>query len=210
MTSIQLTGVRIGDGLGAEVPPISLRIEPGPPGVLAVETDERPMLVSLLATGRMKPDAGTATVDGADDRALLRRRTALVDTPFVAEPTGGVSVGTIVREELSLADRPSSRADVQSALDERGLGEYRRVPIRALPPASRVRLLCDLALLRDGVDVLVVTSPERHGGAPADWFGELLALTERGASVAVITDAPTRDILLTLGARDALVQEVRP
>jgi hypothetical protein len=207
MTTIALEDAAIGHGPAAEVPAISARFEPGAPSVLAVETDERPMLVSLLAAGRMAPDAGSVTLDGSADPRALRRRVAVVDTPFVAEPTPGVSLATVVREDLSVAGRPTSKTAVRELLARHGLADYTDVPIRVLPTANRISLLADLALERPGVDTIIVTSPERHGGNPADWFGALTAITDRGITVAVVTDAPTRDILLTLGARDALTQE---
>lgn len=208
MTVIELTGVRLGRGLGAEVPETDLRIDGGAVMVVAVETDERPMLLSLLIAGRMRPDAGRVAIDGRADAPALRRGVAVVDAPFVAEPVSGVAVATVVREELSFAGRPTGRAAVDAELVGHGLEDYRDVPVRALPTADRIRLLSELALLRDGVRALVVVSPERHGGEPATWYDALAAIIARDVLVLVITDAPTRDQLIRLGARDALIQEV--
>jgi len=191
--TIQLTDAAIGSGLAAAVPALTLAITPGAPIALAVETDERPLVVSMLLGGRIKPDSGTIS----PDLDTLRRTTALVDTPFVAEPAAGVSLGLVVAEEFAFARRKGS---VRRFLEEHGLADYEKVEVRALPPADRVRIFCELALLRDGVDTLVLTSPERHGGAPAEWFPFLSSLV---ATVVVVTDAPTRDLLVALGARDA-------
>jgi tryptophan synthase alpha chain len=58
-----------------------------------------------------------------------------------------------------------------------------------------------------GIDALIITSPERHGGEPAQWYAALAALAERGVTVVIVTDAATADLLVALGARDALARE---
>jgi hypothetical protein len=92
---------------------------------------------------------------------------------------------------------------VRRFLDEHGLAEYAGLRLRALPSADRVRLFSELALLRPGVSALIVTSPERHGGSPAEWYDSLAAIAERGITIAVVTDAATSDLLRSLGASDA-------
>lgn len=201
---IALESAAIGQGVGASVPETSLEVTDGAPTVIAVETAERPMLVSLLLGGRLRPDSGRVTVDGRDDLDELRRRTALVDTPVVAEPTAGLGLAGVVAEEFSFAGLPSSRRAVREFLAEHDLADYATVPMRALPPIRRVRLFSELALLRPGVDALVITSPERHGGDPAGWYGSLLQVAERGTTIAIVTDAATRGILLGLGAKDGV------
>ena len=63
-----------------------------------------------------------------------------------------------------------------------------------LPPTDRIRLLLELAALRDGVRALVLTSPERHGGPPASGAASPRAFTARGLPVLVIggADRPPR------------------
>ncbi|HAM27793.1 MAG TPA: hypothetical protein DCP11_14155, partial [Microbacteriaceae bacterium] len=90
--------------------------------------------------------------------------TALVDTPVVAEPGSEIPLATILAEELSFASAASSRRAVRRLLDQHGLIDYARLPVRALPPADRIRVFSELAVLRPGVTAIVVTSPERHGG----------------------------------------------
>jgi len=201
---IALDSVAIGHGLGASVPELTVAVTDGAPSVLAVETAERPMLVSLLLGGRIRPDSGRITVDGRDDLDELRTRSALVDTPVVAEPTPGLGLAGIVAEEFSFAGLSASRRDVRSFLDAHGLLDYAAVPVRSLPPAQRTRLFSELALLRPGVSTLIVTSPERHGGDPAEWYDTLAGIAARGITIVVVTDAATRGILLSYGARDAL------
>lgn len=201
---IQLDSVAKGNGLAADVPPLTATITDGAPNVIAVETDERPMLVSMLIGGRLRADSGTISIDGRENYDALRAATAIVDTPFVSEPPAGVSLATVVREDLSFSDLPNGRRALHDFLDSHGLADYARVPIRALPPTARIRLFAELALLRDGVRALLVTSPERHGAAPAEWYGELAEIAERGIGVVIITDALTSEALLKLGAQDAL------
>ena len=183
---ITLTEAAIGSGLGAPVPPLTVSAGPGVT-VLAVETAERPLLVSMLLGGRLRADSGAVDTDSS--------RVALVDTPVVAEPVPGVSLMSVVTEEFCFAGRPASRGAVRAFLEEHELLGYAKVPVRALPPADRVRLFSELALLREGVEALIVTSPERHGGNPVDWFGTLSTIADRGITVVVVTDLPTAELL---------------
>lgn len=199
---IVLENVAIGTGLGAVVPPLTLHATAGVPSYVRVETAERPLLVSLIASGRLRVDSGSTNGGDLDS---LRLSTALVDTPVVAEPTAGVSVASVVAEELVFASRPAGRRAVRDFLDQHGLADYARVPVRSLPPIERVRVLSELALLRPGISAIVVTSPERHGGEPSGWYDELAAIAARGITVLVVTDAVTADTLSALGAVDATV-----
>jgi ABC-2 type transport system ATP-binding protein len=201
--NISFESVAVGAGLGAAVPSLTLSVSPGAPYAIAVESDERPLLVSMLLGGRLEPDSGRILVDGRDDRNQLRRSTALVDTPFVAEPPAGISLASVVAEEFSFSDHATSRASVRAFLTTHGIADYASLPMRALPPIERVRLFSELALLRDGVDALIITSPERHGADPQGWYAALAAIAARGITVAIVTDVATRDILIELGARDA-------
>ena len=132
MTTIELTDAAIGRGLSAAVPALTLSAGPGAPTVVAVETDERPMLVSMLLGGRLRPDTGTVTIDGSRSLDEVRRRTALVDTPTVAEPTAGASLAVAVAEEFSFSGHSTSRTSVSRFLLEHGLREYAKLPLRAL------------------------------------------------------------------------------
>jgi len=203
MTTITLTDAAIGSGLGAAVRPLTLHVGPGVPTAVAIEGDERPLLVSMLLGGRLKAESGTVSVDGDPSTDSLRLRTALVDTPMVAEPTPGAALSVAVAEEFSFSSLPTTGRAVRAFLAEHELADYARLPLRALPSADRVRLFSELALLRPGVSALIVTSPERHGGDPAEWYDALAAIAARGITVAVVTDSATSDRLLQLGARDA-------
>ncbi len=207
---VELQRATIGRGLGASVPALDLIVDGPVPVVVAVQTDERPMLVSMLLAGRVRCDSGRVLVDGKEDADQLRRRTALVDTPIVAEPSAGIALTTIVAEEFSFAGVRTSGRAVRSFLTDHGLADFASLPVRALPPADRIRLFSELAVLRAGVDGIIVTSPERHGGAPAEWFGHLVALAERGVTVTIVTDYATAEILIGLGARDGAAPEATP
>ena len=191
MTTIELTDAAIGTGLSASLPALSLTLAEGEVTVVAVETDERPMVLSLLLGGRLALTGGSITPPESERRT----RVALVDTPFASEPTPGVALSVVVAEELSFARLPSNGRAVRAFLDSHGLAEYAAVPMRSLPATARVLLLCELAAQRPGVDVLVVTSPERHGGDPAEWYSTLTSLAARGLTVAIITDTATSRLL---------------
>ncbi len=189
MTDIVLDGAAVGRGPAAALPPVSLHARPGSVTVVATEGGQRPTVLSLVAAGRMAVDAGTVEAP--------RRRIALVDTPTVAEHPDDVRVATVVREELALARRGGG---VRAALERLGLASWARRPFGALPGVERLRLLVELALERPGVDAIVVTSPERHGGDPATWFRVLREVAARGVTVLVVTDHATRDALPDLPA----------
>lgn len=191
MTTIELTDAAIGTGLSASLPALTLTLAEGEVTVVAVETDERPMVLSLLLGGRLALTGGSVTPTEGERRT----RVALVDTPFASEPTPGVALSVVVAEELSFARLPSNGRAVRAFLTSHDLAEYAAVPMRSLPSTARVLLLCELAAQRPGVDVLVVTSPERHGGDPAEWYSTLTAMAARGLTVAIITDTATSRLL---------------
>ena len=60
------------------------------------------------------------------------------------------------------------------------------MPIANVDPDVRLRLLTELALLRDGVEGLVLVSPDRHGGDPLEWWTLARGLADRGFAVLVI------------------------
>jgi hypothetical protein len=185
--TLELDHVGIGEDPGAPLPVVSAVAAPGRPGVVAVETEQAPVLASLIAGGRMQPETGRLLLDGLEDPAAVRRAFALVDTPGVAEPFPVMSCKQIVREELAFAGQRPSREHVDTVLDELGLREYADTHVQRVPTAVRVRLLVELALLRDGVTGIVITSPERHGGAVEDWFQVVRDVARRGITVVLVT-----------------------
>ena len=183
---LELDAVSVGDAATPALPALDAVLTDGAPTLVAVGTERGPLLASLVAGGRLRPDRGAVRLDGSADPAAIRRAVALVDTPMASEPPAAVPVGAIVREELRFAGRPASRAAVTDALDELGIGAWRRSPIGDLPPTDRIRLLTTLAAARPGIAALVLTAPERHGGLSADWLGVVRDRTEAGVPVLVI------------------------
>jgi ABC-2 type transport system ATP-binding protein len=192
---LELQDVGIGTEPGAALPTISAVAAPGVPGVVVVETEQAPVLAALVAGGRMTPDTGRVLADGTEDPARIRRSVALVDTPGVAEPFPVMSLRRIVREELAFAGRRSSRHEADTVLDALGLTALADTHVQRVPTADRVRLLVELALLRDGVEAIVVTTPERHGGSVRDWFGVLEDVAARGVAVLLITSGAADEIV---------------
>ncbi|TWX34004.1 hypothetical protein ES689_15155 [Frigoribacterium sp. ACAM 257] len=184
---LELDHVAVGTGPGAPLPELTVVADRFVPGFVAVETVDAPVLASLVAVGRMAPSSGHVTLDGSDDAGAIRASFALVDTPSVAEPFGSLTVAQVAREELALAGLRSDRASTALLLDEIGLAEHRGTRLQALPTELRVRLLCELAVLREGVQGLVLTSPERHGGDVVAWLAVVHDLVARGVTVLTIT-----------------------
>lgn len=170
----------------AALPPTSASFQTGQAALARAETEQRPTVLGLIASGRMRPDTGTVTIDGATDYSAMRRRIALVDAPDVSEPAADVSVAGIVAEELMFAGRASHPRAVGRKLAELDAASYARWSIGTLPPTLRIRLLAELALMRKGVEALVIVSPDRHGGDPVEWWRFARELAGRGIAVLVI------------------------
>lgn len=182
---IELRGVGKGRRTRA-LPPTTIGFESGRATLARAETEQRPTVLGLLASGRMRPDAGTVTIDGRADAAAIRRAVALVDAPAVSDPAPDVTVAGVAAEELMFAGIPSNPVSVARWLDDLGLRDVARLPIANVHPAVRIRLLTELAILRDGVEGLVLVSPDRHGGDPIEWWELARRLADRGFAVLVI------------------------
>jgi hypothetical protein len=182
---IDLRGVRKGRR-GQALPTTTIGFESGRATLARAETEQRPTVLGLLASGRMRPDAGDVTIDGRADASAIRRRIALVDAPGVSDPAPNVTVAGVAAEELMFAGIPSGPVSVSRWLDELGLEAVARVPIADVAPEVRLRLLTELAILRDGVEGLVIVSPDRHGGDPTAWWSIARDLADRGFAVLVI------------------------
>ncbi len=182
---IELRGV--GKGRRSEaLPATTVGFESGRATLARAETEQRPTVLGLLASGRMRPDSGTVTVDGRADAAAIRRAIALVDAPDVSDPAPNVTVAGVAAEELMFAGVPSNPVSVSRWLDDLGLRDVARIPIANVDPIVRLRLLTELAILRDDVEGLVLVSPDRHGGDPLEWWALAKRLADRGFAVLVI------------------------
>ncbi|MBM7506185.1 hypothetical protein ACFPER_03635 [Agromyces aurantiacus] len=182
---IDLRGVAKGRR-GTALPATTVAFESGRATLATAETEQRPTVLGLLASGRMRPDAGSVEIDGRADASDLRRRVALVDAPGVSDPAPNVTVAGVAAEELMFAGIPSNPISVARWLGDLGLADLARTPIADVEPGPRLRLLTELALLRDGVEGLVIVAPDRHGGTPDAWWGLARGLAGRGYAVLVV------------------------
>ncbi|MBP2457363.1 hypothetical protein ABID70_002893 [Clavibacter michiganensis] len=202
---VTLTDARVGDGPAPALPAISLSYGGPDPVVAIAETELRPTVLSLVASGRMRVDGGSLALDGDDSAGVALRvaeRVALVDTPRVNEPADDVTLRAVVAEELALAGHRSGRHEVGVILDDQQLADLARAPFSAVPAVARIRLLTTLAASRAGVEAVVVTSPERHGGAVAEWMRVLRDLARSGTGVLVVTSEAAAEAIAALPADD--------
>ncbi|MFG6503629.1 hypothetical protein [Microbacterium sp. P05] len=195
---ISLREVRKGRAERA-LPDTTLSYESGHVTLAMAETEQRPTVLGLLASGRMRPDTGEVHIDGRKDAATIRKRVALVDAPHVSEPESGVSVGGVVAEELMFAGRAPNPFAARRWLDTLGLGELAGTPIGNIAPGQRIRILLELAALRDGVEGIVLASPDRHGGEPTVWWRLAEEFAGRGYAVLVIAGKASRSALRAAG-----------
>jgi hypothetical protein len=200
---IDLVDVTAGEGAEA-LPPTTVGFENGAVTLVAAETAQRPTLLALLASGRMVPDQGSVTRRPEVTGDELRASVAVVDAPDISEPADGLRLDGIVQEELMFAELPSSSKAVRETLDTLGALEFARTPIEHVPVTVRLHVLAELAALRSDVDALVLTSPDRHGGDPLEWYPIAEGLAERGYAVLVIAGAASVALL------DAALVEPEP
>lgn len=176
------------------LPATSAVFESGVATLVAAETEQRPTVLGLIASGRMRPDTGGVTLDGRTDASGLRRRVALVDAPAVSEPEPDVTLAGVAAEELMFAGRRSDPVAVRRWLVEHGVGDEASVPVSNVDPAARVRALCELAVQRKGVEAIVLVSPDRHGGEPAAWWAVAEDFAARGYAVLVIAGQASQGV----------------
>lgn len=182
---ITLTEVTKGPRHSA-LPPTTLEFRSRAVTFAKAETERRPTVLGLIAAGRMRPDSGTVQINRQTDYSRMRTRIALVDALGVSEPAADLTLAEVVAEELMFAGRIGHRRAVARVLAGLGLADRSRSSMADLAPDARIRLLTELAVLRDGVHGLVVTSPDRHGGDPLGWWGIAGGLAARGFAVLVI------------------------
>jgi len=196
---MKIVADRISKGhAGIPLPERTISFETGRVTVAEAEVGDQPTVLSLILSGRMRTDSGVVTLDGVDDAALIQERIALVDAPEVSEPAADLPLRTVVREELMYAGRSTSRAAIATTIAEAGGSDYATVRIADVPAAIRVRILAELASFRRGVEGLVITAPDRHGGDPRDWLAVATDLADRGFAVLIVCGAPSAEITLPL------------
>ncbi|MDN8548871.1 hypothetical protein PUW81_007100 [Microbacterium sp. NM3R9] len=177
------------------LPATSLVYRSGRATLAIAETEQRPTVLGLIASGRMRADAGTVRLDGARASRALRRRTALIDAPDVSDPPPNVSTAGMVGEELMFAGRLADPLSARRWLAEHDLRGLARVPIGDVPATDRVRLMLELAVLRPGIEGLVLVSPDRHGGDPRAWWQLAHEFAGRGYAVLVIAGQAAASLL---------------
>ncbi|MFS0853371.1 hypothetical protein [Microbacterium sp. 179-I 3D4 NHS] len=171
---------------GQALPSTTLEFHTGEVRYALAETEQRPTVLGLIASGRMRPDTGRVTIDGSADTKRLRRQVALVDAPDVSDPHPDISLAGVVGEELMFAGLGATPLHARRWLSRLGYLELSSVAIGNIDPAVRVRILCELAVLRDGVEAIVLVSPDRHGGSPDGWWRITREFAERGFALLVI------------------------
>ncbi|GAA0991383.1 hypothetical protein [Subtercola frigoramans] len=188
-------------GEGQNLGTTSLSYESGGITLAVVETYQRPTVLSLLAAGRMAPDAGTVDLDGKPHPATLRAITAVVDAPDVSEHVHDLSLASVVEEELMFASLPTGRRAALDALAALDAKEYAGWQLQNVPVVVRLRVLAELAASRPGIRGLVLTSPDRHGGDPFDWWAVAVDLAQRDLAILVIVNQASADVLGEVSAR---------
>jgi hypothetical protein len=177
------------------LPPTSLQVARGELLLVTGDRQDQRTALALVLSGRMKPDGGTASWDGSAGVRPLRRASALVDSPGVNEPEQHLSVADLVTEDLALIPRRYRGALLSKPwLKVNRFEDVAGMWTEQLPPARRTQLLTALALADPGTDLLVVDSPDRHGGDSAHWLPRLTELAYDGgrplAVVATVTVLP--------------------
>ena len=186
---------RVSKGRGLALPETSLDFGTGTARLAVAETEQRPTVLGLIASGRMRPDTGSVRIDGARDARAIRRRVALVDAPDVSEPAPNVSVYGVVAEELMFAGRGANPLAARTWLGGMGMSGLARIPIADVAPTDRLRLLLELTVLRSDVEAVVLVSPDRHGGDPTAWWELAEEFAGRGVGMLVIAGAAAGAVL---------------
>ena len=189
---------------GQALPSMSLEFHTGSVRFALAETEQRPTVLGLIASGRMRPDSGRVSIDGTADPKALRRRVALVDAPDVSDPHPDIALAGVVGEELMFAGVAATPLHARRWLTQLGFGELASVPIGNIDPAARVRILCELAVLRAGVEGVVLVSPDRHGGSPDGWWRIAGEFADRGYAMLVIVGGSAAVALERMHEFDAI------
>lgn len=191
---------------GQALPSTSLEFHSGAVRFAIAETEQRPTVLGLIASGRMRADTGTVLIDGEVSPREMRVKIALVDAPDVSDPHPDITLMGVVGEELMFAGLPATPLHAKRWLSQIGFVELAAVPIGNIDPSARVRILCELAVLRKGTEGIVLVSPDRHGGSPDGWWRIATEFADRGFAMLVIVGgsaAVALERLPVLGAINA-------
>lgn len=170
------------------LPPTSLQAARGELLLVSGKRQDQRTALALTLSGRMKPTAGAIDWDGATRIKQLRQASAVVDAPGVNEPEPHLSVRDLVTEDLALIPRRYRGALLSTPwLKVNRFEDIAGRWAEELPADRRLELLTALALANPHTDLLVVDSPDRHSGDPADWLPRLAELAyDAGRPLAVV------------------------
>lgn len=186
---------------GEVLPETSAVIESGRVTLVEAETEQRPTVLALIASGRMHPDTGRIVVTPELTMDRFRGAAAVVDAPDVSEPFPDLPLVSVIREELMFAGKNTGRRSTASTLAEFDATEYSGFAMGTLPVELRVRALTELAVQRAGVEFVILTRPDRHGGDPFGWWGVCTEIAGRGIAVLVITGSAAATVITDSGER---------
>lgn len=173
------------------LPATDVELHTGEVRALVGEPGHAHTALALVLAGRLRPDAGEATMDGSVLDRTRQAGVALVDVPGVSEPDEAVPFGTILGEELAMAGQPARRSAVRAWAPDVPPG--RRT--EDVPPERRTELLLRSAALRTGVRFLVLTLPDRWGVTPTQWQPPAAELAAHGYGVLVTVGETSRHLL---------------
>lgn len=191
------------------LPPTSLRVAEEELTLVRCLRDEATTL-ALALSGRIEPDDGAVLLDGAGDARSLRELVAIVDAPRVTEPEPTLPLVAVVAEALGLAGAPASRATALDWLTEQRAEQYAKYRFETLPAPLRTRLLVELAVVDERVQVLVLDSPDRHTGDAQTWWSVALRQAQRGLGVVVLCADGTARALHPESAKVGQMQQPSP
>jgi len=161
--------------------------------LVAVEGGQRADFLALMLAGRMTPKAGVVELDGREDPKGLRKRVAIVDAPDTSAPADSLPLASVVTEELVFAGLRAPRRATRKLLADENLSDLASTPIGEVPAAARIRVLTRTAAAHPDVDILVIATPDRHGGDTAAWYDTAHAWAARGYTVIVLASAAAVD-----------------
>ncbi|BBF99271.1 MULTISPECIES: ATP-binding cassette domain-containing protein [Pseudonocardia] len=196
-TTLVADGVTVDGPHGPLLATTSLRVTAGSILLVAGTPGSGHTALALCLAGRMRPTRGRVSFggDGADDPDRLRRAVAVVDTPGVSEPDPALPLRTVIGEELAMAGRRAWPRAVGEWLAGRGAEQWAGTRFEDVPAPTRIALMTELAAARPGIEAVVLTAPDRHGGTPVTWWQIAAGHAAAGLAV-VVTCSETSAALL--------------
>jgi hypothetical protein len=175
------------------LPPTSLEAARGELLLVEGSRQDQRTALALTLSGRMRPSSGNVSWDGNARIKTLRQASGVVDSPGVNEPEQHLSVRDLVTEDLALIPRRHRGAPRSTPwLQRNNFEDLAGLWTEQLPPARRIELLTALALANPDTELLVVDSPDRHSGDPADWLPRLEELAHDAGRLLAVVATVTR------------------